>query len=148
MSSSARRRGPSGASSLPYARTWWPAPRLRPEHRTGPGRAWPGICLRVALGHTGSAVMMPPRTRGQNHVAAGSRVSPVPREAPPDRSRLPLLPGQESYMIILGIILLIIGFIAKIAILWTIGIVILAIGLILLLLGAIGHSVGPRRHYW
>jgi hypothetical protein len=51
-------------------------------------------------------------------------------------------------MIILGIILLIIGFIAKIAILWTIGIVILAIGLILLLLGAIGHSVGPRRHYW
>lgn len=51
-------------------------------------------------------------------------------------------------MIILGIILLIIGFIAKIAILWTIGIVILAIGLILLLLGAIGHGVGPRRHYW
>jgi Family of unknown function (DUF6131) len=51
-------------------------------------------------------------------------------------------------MIILGIILLIVGFIAKIAILWTIGIVILAIGLILLLLGAIGHSVGPRRHYW
>ena len=51
-------------------------------------------------------------------------------------------------MIILGIILLIIGFSAKIAILWAIGIVILAIGLILLLLGAIGHSVGPRRHYW
>jgi len=51
-------------------------------------------------------------------------------------------------MIILGIILLIVGFIAKIAILWTIGIVILAIGLILVLLGALGHSVGGRRHYW
>ena len=34
-------------------------------------------------------------------------------------------------MIILGIILLIIGFIAKIAILWTIGIIVLVVGLIL-----------------
>jgi hypothetical protein len=51
-------------------------------------------------------------------------------------------------MIILGIILLIIGFIAKIAILWTIGIIILVIGLILLLLGSIGHAVGGRRHYF
>jgi hypothetical protein len=51
-------------------------------------------------------------------------------------------------MIILGIILLIVGFVAKIAILWTIGIVILAIGLILVLLGAVGHAVGGRRHYW
>jgi hypothetical protein len=51
-------------------------------------------------------------------------------------------------MIILGIILLIIGFIAKIAILWTIGIIILVIGLILLLLGSIGHAVGGRRHYY
>ena len=51
-------------------------------------------------------------------------------------------------MIILGIILLIVGFVAKIAILWTIGIVILAIGLILVLLGALGHAVGGRRHYF
>ena len=51
-------------------------------------------------------------------------------------------------MIILGVILLIIGFIAKIAILWTIGIIILVIGLILLLLGSIGHAVGGRRHYF
>jgi hypothetical protein len=51
-------------------------------------------------------------------------------------------------MIILGIILLIIGFVAKIAILWTIGIIILVIGLILVLLGAIGHAVGGRRHYF
>jgi hypothetical protein len=51
-------------------------------------------------------------------------------------------------MIILGLILLIIGFIAKIAILWTIGIVVLVLGLILLLLGSIGRGVGGRRHYW
>lgn len=51
-------------------------------------------------------------------------------------------------MIILGIILLIIGFIAHIAILWTIGIIVLVIGAILWLLGALGHAVGGRRHYW
>jgi len=51
-------------------------------------------------------------------------------------------------MIILGLILLIIGFVAKIAILWTIGIIVLVVGLILLLLGTLGHAVGPRRHYW
>ena len=51
-------------------------------------------------------------------------------------------------MIALGVILLVIGFLAKIAILWKIGIILLVIGLILLLLGALGHGVGGRRHYW
>jgi hypothetical protein len=51
-------------------------------------------------------------------------------------------------MIILGIVLLVIGFIAKIAILWSLGILALVIGLILALLGAIGHAVGGRRHYF
>ena len=51
-------------------------------------------------------------------------------------------------MIILGIILLIIGFVAKIAILWSIGIAVLVIGLILLRLGMAGHAIGGRRHYW
>jgi hypothetical protein len=51
-------------------------------------------------------------------------------------------------MILLGIVLLIIGFVAKIAIVWTIGLVVIAVGLILLLLGFIGHPVGGRRHYW
>ena len=51
-------------------------------------------------------------------------------------------------MIIIGIILLILGFLLKVAILWTLGIVALVIGLILLLLGAIGHEIGGRRHYW
>jgi hypothetical protein len=51
-------------------------------------------------------------------------------------------------MIILGIVLLIIGFVVKIAILWTIGIVVLVIGLALALLGATGRAVGGRRHYF
>jgi uncharacterized membrane protein HdeD (DUF308 family) len=51
-------------------------------------------------------------------------------------------------MIVLGIVLLIIGFVAKIAILWTIGIIALVVGLILLLLGSLGHAVGGRRHYF
>ena len=51
-------------------------------------------------------------------------------------------------MIIIGIILLILGFLTGIAILWTLGIIALVIGLVLMLLGALGHAVGPRRHYW
>ena len=51
-------------------------------------------------------------------------------------------------MIILGLILLIIGFVAKIAILWTIGIIVLVVGLILALLGMTGRAIGGRRHYW
>ena len=51
-------------------------------------------------------------------------------------------------MIILGLILLIIGFVVKIAILWTIGIIVLIVGLILALLGAIGRGIGGRRHYY
>jgi Family of unknown function (DUF6131) len=51
-------------------------------------------------------------------------------------------------MIILGIILLIVGFVAKVAILWTIGIVLVLIGLVLVALGAMGRAVGGRRHYY
>jgi uncharacterized membrane protein HdeD (DUF308 family) len=51
-------------------------------------------------------------------------------------------------LIILGIILLIIGFIAGIAIVWTIGIIVLIAGVILALLGMAGHAVGGRRHYF
>ncbi len=51
-------------------------------------------------------------------------------------------------MIVLGIILLIVGFVAKVAILWTIGIILLVIGLILVVLGSLGRAVGGRRHYY
>lgn len=51
-------------------------------------------------------------------------------------------------MIILGIILLIIGFIAKIPILWSIGIILVVVGLVLILLGSMGRAVGGRRHFY
>jgi hypothetical protein len=51
-------------------------------------------------------------------------------------------------MIILGILLLLVGFIANIPILWTIGIVVLVIGLVLMLLGSTGRAVGGRHHYY
>ncbi len=44
--------------------------------------------------------------------------------------------------------MLLVGFLAKIAILWTIGIVVLVIGLVLLVLGMAGRAVGGRRHYY
>ncbi len=51
-------------------------------------------------------------------------------------------------MILLGVVLLLIGFIAKISILWVIGVVLVIVGLILLLLGSMGRAVGGRRHYY
>ena len=51
-------------------------------------------------------------------------------------------------MITLGVILLIVGFIAKIAILWTIGIILVVVGAILALLGTAGGGIGGRRHYY
>ncbi|WP_198035315.1 DUF6131 family protein [Streptacidiphilus rugosus] len=51
-------------------------------------------------------------------------------------------------MIILGVILLVIGFVTGITILWTIGIILAVIGLILWVLGAVGREVAGRRHYW
>jgi hypothetical protein len=70
---------------------------------------------------------------------------------PPDifsRPSLTAASRQEPPLIILGIILLIIGFIAHIAIVWTIGIIVVVAGLILALLGMAGHAIGGRRHYF
>ena len=51
-------------------------------------------------------------------------------------------------MIILGIILLIIGFVASIPILWTLGVILLVVGAVLYLLGSMGRAVGGRQHYY
>ena len=51
-------------------------------------------------------------------------------------------------MIVLGLILLIIGFVAHIPVIWTIGIAVVVIGAVLALLGMAGHAVGGRRHYF
>ncbi|MEV6578627.1 DUF6131 family protein [Streptomyces sp. NPDC051582] len=51
-------------------------------------------------------------------------------------------------MIVLGVILLILGFVFGISILWTIGLILLLVGVVLWVLGGVGHAVGGRRHYW
>jgi hypothetical protein len=51
-------------------------------------------------------------------------------------------------MIVLGIILLVLGWLLGIHLLWTLGIILIVVGVILELLGAIGRPVFGRRHYY
>lgn len=51
-------------------------------------------------------------------------------------------------MIVLGIVLLIVGFLAKVAIIWTLGIVVVVLGAVLALLGTAGREIGGRRHWY
>jgi hypothetical protein len=51
-------------------------------------------------------------------------------------------------VIILGLILLLIGLLADISILTTIGIILLVVGLVLVLLGSTGRAVGGRKHFF
>ena len=51
-------------------------------------------------------------------------------------------------MIILGIILLLIGWLANIGILTTIVIILVVIGAVLFLLGASGRAIGGRKHWY
>ena len=51
-------------------------------------------------------------------------------------------------MIVLGVILLILGFVFGIGILQTIGIILLVVGVVLFALGSAGHAIGGRRHYY
>ena len=48
-------------------------------------------------------------------------------------------------MIVLGIILLVIGYFTGISILYTIGGILVVIGVVLWILGAVGHPVGGRK---
>lgn len=51
-------------------------------------------------------------------------------------------------MIVLGLVLLILGFLFGIPILWTLGIIVLIVGVVLALLGSAGREVGGRRHWY
>lgn len=63
-----------------------------------------------------------------------------PAVRPPDR--------KQHAMIVLGIILLIIGFVAAIPIVWTIGIIVVLIGLVLAIAGFAGRELAGRRHWY
>lgn len=51
-------------------------------------------------------------------------------------------------MITLGVILLIIGLVAKISVLWTLGIIALVVGVGLAIAGRLGHAIGGRNHWF
>ena len=50
-------------------------------------------------------------------------------------------------MVVLGLILLLIGFFAGIPLLVTIGVILLIVGCVFLVIGATGRAIGGRR-YW
>ena len=81
---------------------------------------------------------------GQASEAARRRGAPGgvgwPAARPPDR--------KQHAMIVLGIILLIIGFVAAIPIVWTIGIIVVLIGLVLAIAGFAGRELAGRRHWY
>lgn len=51
-------------------------------------------------------------------------------------------------MIVLGVILLVVGFLTGISILWSIGIALVVIGAILALVGGTGRKIGGRAHWY
>jgi uncharacterized membrane protein HdeD (DUF308 family) len=51
-------------------------------------------------------------------------------------------------VIILGIVLLIIGFIAAVHIIWILGIIALVIGAVLAMAGYAGREIGGRKHWY
>jgi len=51
-------------------------------------------------------------------------------------------------VIVLGVVLMLIGFVAKIPVLWSLGILVAVIGVVLMLLGMAGREIGGRRHYY
>lgn len=50
-------------------------------------------------------------------------------------------------MIILGLILLLVGYLLGIHLLWVLGAILLVIGVVLLVLSQVGHPVGGRN-WW
>jgi Family of unknown function (DUF6131) len=56
--------------------------------------------------------------------------------------------GYLRSMIILGVILILLGALLGIPVLYTIGIILAIVGLVLWVLGAAGHAVGGRTHYY
>jgi hypothetical protein len=51
-------------------------------------------------------------------------------------------------VLILGLLLLLLGWLTDIGILTTLGIILLVIGAVLWILGAMGRPVGGRRYWW
>jgi hypothetical protein len=51
-------------------------------------------------------------------------------------------------MITLGILLLLLGLVFHVALLWSVGVVLVVLGALLAVLGAVGRGVAGRRHFF
>jgi uncharacterized membrane protein HdeD (DUF308 family) len=51
-------------------------------------------------------------------------------------------------MIIIGVVLLIIGFVADLPIVWTLSIIAVVLGAVLFIAGRLGHAVAGRKHWF
>jgi hypothetical protein len=51
-------------------------------------------------------------------------------------------------MIFLGVILMVIGFIAGLSILWVVGVIAVLVGLVLAVSGRAGHQLAGRSHWY
>jgi hypothetical protein len=51
-------------------------------------------------------------------------------------------------MIILGIVLLIVGIVAHIGIIETLGVILVVVGAVFFLLGSTGRAIGGRKHFY
>ena len=51
-------------------------------------------------------------------------------------------------MIVLGIILLVLGYFLKLSLLYYLGGILLVVGVVLLVLGSTGRAIGGRRHFF
>jgi hypothetical protein len=51
-------------------------------------------------------------------------------------------------VIVLGVLLLLLGYFLGVGLLYTLGVILLVLGVVLYALGAIGHSVGGRSHWF
>jgi hypothetical protein len=89
------------------------------------------------------------------HLGQGSQTPPKPIDAllSTGTSRLVATLGRytepgATTVIILGVVLLIIGFLFHVPIIWTLGILAIVVGAILALVGVAGREIGGRRHWY
>jgi hypothetical protein len=57
-------------------------------------------------------------------------------------------PLTGGFMIVLGLILIVLGYFLGISLLYTLGGILLVIGVVLLVLGSTGRAIGGRRHFY
>ncbi len=56
--------------------------------------------------------------------------------------------GTNHSMILLGVLLIIVGIVASIPVLYSIGVILAIVGIVLWVLGATGRAVGGRAHWF